>query len=473
MIIGRTEEQRILLSLLESDKSEFVAVYGRRRIGKTYLVRETFHYNFAFQHTGQHDATMSEQIDEFTRSLNSSGMKVKRKPRNWPQAFALLGQHLASLPEGKKVVFIDELPWMDTPCSRFVSALDHFWNGWCTMRKDIILVVCGSATSWIINNIVMNYGGLHNRLTRQIHIDPFTLHECEQYAQAKNFRWNRRGILETYMVLGGVPFYWDFLQRELSPAQNIDRMFFSKSGEMRREFEALYGSLFRRPKAYIDIVTALGTKKAGMTRNEIIEAIGEDNGGTLTSQLNDLENCDFIRSYTSIGKSRKETIYQLIDNFTLFHFKFIEGKNINAPNYWTTTLKKPIYNTWSGLAFERVCMQHIEQIKKTLGISGITSNVYSWLYKPKNKKEKGVQVDMLIDRDDNVINLCELKFAKDEYEITAAYDKELLRKMSVFESKTKTRKAVTTVMITSFGLTHNAYSDDIQQQVTMNDLFKE
>lgn len=472
MIIGRNKEQRLLLSLLESNKSEFAAVYGRRRVGKTYLVRETFNYNFAFQHTGIQDATMKEQLEEFHHSLLIAGLKKSKKPRNWSQAFFMLGQLLATMQEGKKVVFIDELPWMDTPCSKFVTSLDHFWNGWAATRKDIVLVVCGSATSWIISNIVMNYGGLHNRLTRQIHIDPFTLNECELFTQAKHLGMNRRNILETYMVLGGIPFYWDFLQKELSWAQNIDHLFFQRNGEMRHEFNALYASLFRRPQAYIDVVTALGTKKVGMTRSEIIEAIGTDNGGGLTKVLNELEECDFIRSYTSIGKTKKETLYQLIDNFTLFHFKFLADSSINDEHYWSSILNKPVYNAWSGLAFERVCLHHISQIKQALGISGIISNVLSWAYRPKSKKEKGVQIDLILDRSDGVINLCEMKFAKDKFEITANDDKELRRKASIFENKTATRKAVTTVMITSYGLVRNEWANAIQCQATMDDLFK-
>lgn len=318
----------------------------------------------------------------------------------------------------------------------------------------------------------MNYGGLHNRLTRQIHIDPFTLNECEQFVQAKHLGMNRRNILETYMVLGGIPFYWDFLQKELSWAQNIDRLFFQRNGEIRREFNALYASLFRRPQAYIDVVTVLGTKKVGMTRSEIIEAIGTDNGGGLTKVLNELEECDFIRSYTSIGKTKKETLYQLIDNFTLFHFKFLADSGINDEHYWSSILNKPVYNAWSGLAFERVCLHHIGQIKQALGISGIISNVFSWVYRPKNKKEKGVQIDLILDRSDGVINLCEMKFAKDKFEITANDEKELRRKASIFENKTATRKAVTTVMITSYGLVRNEWANAIQCQATMDDLFK-
>ena len=472
-MFGREEEKRVLLSLLESEKSEFVAVYGRRRVGKTFLVRETFNYKFAFQHTGLQDANIKEQLEEFANSLIIAGMKKVKRPKNWSQAFFMLGQHLNTLPDGKKVVFIDELPWLDAPNSKFVSALDHFWNGWATARKDIVLVVCGSATSWIMDKIVMNYGGLHNRLTEQIFLRPFTLHECEEYAQQRNLGMSRRNILETYMILGGIPFYWDMLRKDLSWAQNIDRMFFYPNGKMRNEFEALYKSLFRSPQPYIDVVTTLGTKKAGITRNELLSALGEDSGGRLTKMLRELEQCGFIRSFNSIGKAKKESIYQLIDNFTLFYFKFMANGLINEKDYWSRTISKPIYNAWSGLAFERVCFQHIDQIKRALGISGIISNVYSWVYIPKNSDEKGAQIDMLIDRDDNVINVCEMKFSQAEYELTEKYDMELRNKVSAFQSKTKTRKGVSLVMITSYGLKRNAWANGIQSQLTLDDLFQQ
>ena len=270
MLIGREKEQALLNDLLHSNQSEFVALYGRRRVGKTYLVRETFNYQFAFQHIGILDAPMSEQLGEFRESLYAAGLSKCPKPKTWGEAFRLLQRLLASLPEGKKVVFIDELPWMDTPKSNFIRALDHFWNAWATTRKDIILIVCGSATSWIIDNIVMNYGGLHDRVTRQIQLRPFTLKECEQYSQQNKLDFTRRQILEAYMVMGGIPYYWSFLRPGLSIAQNIDRMFFEEDGEMVHEYDALYASLFRRPKTHIAIVNALATKKGGLQREEIL-----------------------------------------------------------------------------------------------------------------------------------------------------------------------------------------------------------
>ena len=457
--------------MLRSKESQFCAIYGRRRVGKTFLVKQTFEGQFAFVHTGLNDATKEEQLWEFRESLRSAGMKHCRLPKTWFEAFHLLEQHLSTLPQKKKIVFIDELPWLDTPKSRFVSALEHFWNGWANMRNDIVLIVCGSATSWIISKIVRNYGGLHNRLTRQICLRPFSLKECEQYAQKQSLQMSRQNIVETYMVLGGVPYYWSLLKPNLSSAQNIDQLFFAKHGLLRDEFKALYASLFRSPQPYIDIVTALGTKKVGMTFDEITAAIPANLGGKLSEKLEELEQCDFIRSYTALGKKKKDTRYQLIDNFTLFHFKFIANQSVDNEQFWTSSIGKPKYNTWCGLAFERVCLLHTRQILVALGISGISSGIFSWTYRPKDKSEEGAQVDLLIDRSDNVINLCEIKFSKGPFVLTKQYDAKLRRKTGIFIDSTKTRKAVWPTMITSYGMVRNAYSNGILHQLTMEDLF--
>ncbi len=457
--------------MLRSKESQFCAIYGRRRVGKTFLVKQTFEGQFAFVHTGLNDATKEEQLWEFRESLRSAGMKHCRLPKTWFEAFHLLEQHLSTLPQKKKIVFIDELPWLDTPKSRFVSALEHFWNGWANMRNDIVLIVCGSATSWIISKIVRNYGGLHNRLTRQIYLQPFSLKECEQYAQKQSLQMSRQNIVETYMVLGGVPYYWSLLKPNLSSAQNIDQLFFAKHGPLCDEFKALYASLFRSPQPYIDIVTALGTKKVGMTFDEITAAIPTNLGGKLSEKLEELEQCDFIRSYTALGKKKKNTRYQLIDNFTLFHFKFIANQAVDNDQFWTSSIGKPKYNTWCGLAFERVCLLHTRQILVALGISGISSGIFSWTYRPKDKSEEGAQVDLLIDRSDNVINLCEIKFSKGPFVLTKQYDAKLRRKLGIFLDSTKTRKAVWPTMITSYGMVRNAYSNGIIHQLTMEDLF--
>ena len=416
---------------------------------------------------------MSEQLSEFRESLYAAGLPKSPKPRKWSEAFRLLQRLLTSLPEGKKVVFIDELPWMDTPKSNFIRALDHFWNAWATNRKDIVLIVCGSATSWIIDNIIMNYGGLHDRVTRQIQLRPFTLRECEAYSHKNKLDFTRRQILEAYMIMGGIPYYWSFLRGDMSVAQNIDRMFFEENGEMVHEYDALYASLFRHPKPHIAIVTALATKKAGMLREEILKETGLSDNETFSRALKELEQCSFIRKYNMIGNKTKGSLYQLMDNYTLFWFKFIGENKRGETHFWSSNLDTGVYENWVGLAFERVCLQHLEQIKRAMGLTVVISTAHSWSWKaPKDSLEPGVQIDLLIDRNDDVINLCEMKYSKAPYTVSSSDLSKMEYRKAVFKRETGTGKRIVLTMITTFGLTDNAQAADIPVKITMDDLFE-
>lgn len=470
MIIGRKEEQQILHSAAQSENSEFVAVYGRRRVGKTYLIRETFGYKFTFQHTGLAKGNTKEQLFSFAISLRDAGYDDCPIPQSWLEAFSLLSTYLKNSADEKKIVFLDELPWMDTPRSNFISAFEHFWNGWASARKDIVLIICGSATSWIINKVINDHGGLHNRVTKQIALQPFTLKECEMFAKSKGLEMSRYQLAECYMVLGGIPYYWSLLEKGLSLAQNIDKIIFAKNGKLSNEFNQLYASLFKSPEQYIDIVTALGKKKVGMTREEIIAATDKYSNGALSKVLDELEYCGFIRKYNGFDKKSKQAIYQLIDNYTLFHFKFIQQNENNDEHFWSASIDSAMHRAWSGLAFERLCMAHTQQIKDALGISGVLSNVYSWR-KEADETSDGAQIDLLIDRKDQVINLCEMKYSLSEYAIDAEYEQKLRNKKSAFINATNTRKAVHLTMVTTFGIKANAHSGIVQNEITLEDLF--
>ena len=470
MIIGRKEEQQILHSAVQSENSEFVAVYGRRRVGKTYLIRETFGYKFTFQHTGLAKGNTKEQLFSFAISLRDAGYDDCPIPKSWLEAFSLLSTYLKNSTDEKKIVFLDELPWMDTPRSNFISAFEHFWNGWASARKDIVLIICGSATSWIINKVINDHGGLHNRVTKQIALQPFTLKECEMFAKSKGLEMSRYQLAECYMVLGGIPYYWSLLEKGLSLAQNIDKIIFAKNGKLSNEFNQLYASLFKSPEQYIDIVTALGKKKAGMTREEIIAATDKYSNGALSKVLDELEYCGFIRKYNGFDKKSKQAIYQLIDNYTLFYFKFIQQNENNDEHFWSASIDSAMHRAWSGLAFERLCMAHTQQIKVALGISGVLSNVYSWR-KEADEMSDGAQIDLLIDRNDQVINLCEMKYSLSEYAIDAEYEQKLRNKKSAFIDATNTRKAVHLTMVTTFGIKANAHSGIVQNEVKLDDLF--
>lgn len=470
MIIGRKEEQQILHSAVQSENSEFVAVYGRRRVGKTYLIRETFGYKFTFQHTGLAKGNTKEQLFSFAISLRDAGYDDCPIPKSWLEAFSLLSTYLKNSTDEKKIVFLDELPWMDTARSNFISAFEHFWNGWASARKDIVLIICGSATSWIINKVINDHGGLHNRVTKQIALQPFTLKECEMFAESKGLEMSRYQLAECYMVLGGIPYYWSLMEKGLSLAQNIDKIIFAKNGKLSNEFNQLYASLFKSPEQYIDVVTALGKKKAGMTREEIIAATDMYSSGTLSKVLDELEYCGFIRKYNGFDKKSKQAIYQLIDNYTLFYFKFIQQNENNDEHFWSASIDSAMHRAWSGLAFERLCMAHTQQIKAALGIAGVLSNVYSWR-KEADEMSDGAQIDLLIDRKDQVINLCEMKYSLSEYAIDAEYEQKLRNKKSAFIDATNTRKAVHLTMVTTFGIKANAHSGIVQNEITLEDLF--
>ena len=472
MIVGRAEEIRQLKRAYASEYSEFVAVYGRRRIGKTFLIRECFKNCFTFQYTGVWNISNKEQLEEFYQNLIRQGLSTEAKPpKSWFEAFHLLEDLIIASRQEKKIIFLDELPWMDAPNSRFIPAFEHFWNGWASARKDILLIICGSATSWIINKIFRNKGGLYNRVTYRIRLNQFSLAECEEFVKSYGLGFNRNMILEGYMVMGGVPYYWSKLDASKSIGQNINNLFLKENGMLRDEFNFIYATIFNRPEKYLKVVEALAGKKSGLTRDEIIKNSKLESNGQLSGILEDLIECGFVRKYCHTDKRLRDAIYQLVDCYTLFYYKFVKAAHAVDEEYWVRLMRTPTYNTWCGLSFERVCLLHTRQIKVALGISGIMANIFSWHTKG-NDYHPGVQIDLLIDRADNVISVCEMKYAPDGYEMTSkAYDN-FKTKMSVLGRYMPAKKFISPALITSNGVKRNMYSDEIYDKVTGDQLFQ-
>lgn len=477
-LVGRNQELKILNEYLASDRSEFIAVYGRRRVGKTFLIRKAVEDQFAFFMTGVHGVSKSEQLVNFSIALQkytrSSGLQTFK---SWLLAFHALSQYLETLPEGKKVVFIDELPWMDTAKSGFIPALENFWNSWAVLRNDIKLIVCGSATFWMINNLIRNRGGLHNRLTHHLIVKPFTLGECEEYFKTYHFGYGRKQIAECYMVMGGIPYYLSMMDKAKSLAQNIDQLFFADNAELKDEFNDLYRALFKKSNDHIAVVTALATKGVGMTRQELVKASGVTDNGAFSTVLEELEQCGFIRLYEpfSVGnrpsadsRQKRNTLFQLVDFYTLFYFRFIKYNKYQDSHFWSSSQNSPMYHAWVGLSFELLCLNHVDKIKQALGISGVQTLVCSWR---SSQSEQRVQIDLLIDRKDETVNICEMKFYAGPFEITKEYEEKLQDKVRVFAEETKTQKSLLLTLITSFGLKENKHSDIVQMQITMDELF--
>lgn len=470
-MIGRTAEISALTLAAKSPRSEFVAIYGRRRIGKTFLVREALARQFAFSHSGVENVAMPEQLRAFQSSLKEYGWAGRSRPKDWFDAFDALKDVVKASQLPKKVIFLDELPWMDTPKSNFIPALEFFWNGWASMRNDILLVVCGSATSWIIEKILKARGGLHNRVTDQIWLRPFCLAECDAYAAELGLRMSRMELAEAYMALGGVPYYWSFLKPGLSLAQNMDALFFAPDAKLRLEFPQLYASLFKRPEPYERIVEALAARRTGLTRGELAAACSAADTGKFSRFLEELEQCGFIRRYQPFGSRKKGFVCQLMDNYTLFHLHFIHENMKHDPHFWSSSFASPLHRTWAGLAFERMCLQHGDSLKRALGISGVASALSAWRC-GGDGTGRGAQVDLLIDRDDRVINMCEMKFCEGLFAVDKDYDGLLRERRETFVRQTGTKKAVHLTLVTTFGLADTQYKGVFQSVVTLEDILR-
>lgn len=474
MLIGREKEIATLQALLGTGEAELVSVIGRRRVGKTFLVQSVYAGRIAFEITGIQNASLRDQLENFSIALNlhaNSSLPVQN-PKTWLEAFRLLILFMESTagPE-KRVIFFDEMPWLATHRSGFLNAFGFFWNSWA-VKNNVVVVICGSAASWMIQKVVHNKGGLYNRITKRIHLQPFSLYETELYLQKRGVNLNRYQIVEIYMAMGGIAHYLKEIQNGESVAQNIDRICFDPGGPLYDEFGQLYPSLFDHSENHVAVVRALSAKWSGLTRTEIIHRAGLSNGGGLTKTLEELRHSGFIAEYLPFDRVKRETLYRLTDEYSLFYLKFIEPLSKEGAGVWSTFQQTPTYRAWSGYAFESICLKHLAEIKKALGISGIFSSSSAFYHKGSADMD-GCQIDLLIDRADRVINLCEIKWSAAEFILTKTYAAELRKKIALFKHYSKTKKQVFLTFISTYGLMPNEHSRGlVDRELRLDDLFR-
>jgi uncharacterized protein len=471
--IGRKKEQEILQKALDSGEAEMVSVIGRRRTGKTFLVKTFYQDQIVFELTGVKGAPMDEQLKNFRIALQrSSKNPLLVTPFNdWLDAFFTLITYIETLPTDRKhVVFLDELPWLSAGNPAFIRGLSWFWNSGA-VNLNVVVVICGSSASWMIQKIVNDTGGLHNRITRRIYLKPFTLAETERYFKSRNIKLNRYHILQIFMAMGGIPHYLKEVEGGKSATQNIDAICFSEAGILYNEFSNLFTSLFDDSYNHIAVIRALAKTKQGLDRNTLIETAKVPNGGTLTNVLEELQQSGFIESYQPFGKKTKDKLFRLTDEYTLFYLQFIENQDNTGEGTWELLSQTQDCKIWSGYAFEGICIKHLPQIKKALSIGGVYSLASSFL-KKGTKTEKGTQIDLVLDRNDQTINLFEMKFYNKSFTVSKEYAQILQNKKNVFEETTKTRKLLFITLMTTFGITHNEHSLGLIDQVlTIDDLF--
>ncbi len=458
-IIGRITEKEILNKALTSNEAEMISVIGRRRVGKTYLIRSVYEGKIAFEISGLQDATGEEQLRNFANQLRkfSSSKIAIPPPKDWLEAFFILVDFLEQCDlETQPVIFFDEVPWMATHKSGFLKGLSYFWNSWA-VQQNVVVVICGSAASWMIQKILRDKGGLHNRVTRRIRLHPFTLAETELYLNYRGIRFERYQLLQLYMAMGGIPHYLKEIEGGKSATQNIDKTCFGESGLLRDEFLSLYPALFKHAEYHTKIIRTLAAKPSGLTRSDLIKDSKLTESGRITKVLTELSESGFITAYNAFGKKKKGKLYRLTDEYSIFYLRFIEPNLSEKQGIWSSLSQGQAYKIWCGYAFENVCLKHIDQIKKALGISGIYTRSASF-FKKGDKQNQGTQIDLLIDRNDRTINLVEIKFYDGLFTISKDYAKKLRQKIQVFKESTQTKKQVFLTMITALGLKSNIHS---------------
>lgn len=483
MLIAREKEITLLNELYHNDAAELVALYGRRRVGKTFLVNEVFQNRITFRHAGlspiddqytsdsKKKSRLKDQLKHFARSLKTAGAKTAKTPASWLDAFYLLEDFLQERDDGKtrQLVFIDEIQWLDTPRSNFMTGLEAFWNGWACSRHNIMVIVCGSSTSWILDKVINNHGGLYDRVTRQINLQPFSLRECEDYFRSAGVIFSRYDITRAYMAVGGIPYYLRYFDKKLSLPQNIDAAFFADGAPLSGEFDRLFSSLFTNPEVMKTIILALSRKSIGLTRKEIVRETGIADSGEFSGYLKALIAGNFIQKYCPFGGSRREEYYKLSDPFCIFYLRFVK-ENRGRQISWDNLDGSAPVTAWEGYAFENVCFNHVKQIKTALGISGVVTNESAWFSKGDGETG-GAQIDMIIERKDNIVHLCEIKFYSDQFRMNKDDHFALVRRQNVLRGKIPKKASVRNTLISTYGLVRNEYSGDFVHSITLDDLF--
>ncbi len=481
-LIGRHREREILMEADSSNRPEFVAIYGRRRVGKTHLVRKMFsskkHY---FELTGLKEGSLVAQLRNFTEEFSQTfydGLLIQA-PQNWHDAFRLLTNEIKKVPANNKItIFFDEIPWLATRRSKFLETLDYYWNSKWSKLNNLVLIVCGSAASWILENLIYAKGGLHNRLTRTILLEPMNLKEAKELLASRSIKLSDAQILNLYMVTGGIPHYLQQVPKGKSAVEVIDAICFQKDGLLWNEFPQLFKSLFDKYKIHEKIIREIAKSRYGISRNELLNKTKFASGGTFNKRIQELASAGFIQSYIPYGKSKKDHYFRIVDEYSLFYLRWIEPvkKQVlhsEIKGYWQTKSQTPAFQSWAGYSFESVCYKHIQQIRTSLGLDKQGCEVGSWRYiSPKTSTQKGVQIDLLFDREDGAVTLCEIKYNNNKFTISKKYAYEIMHKIQIYNEQFPSTQQIFFAMITFGGLKQNSWTEDlVDQEVKLKDLF--
>jgi len=489
-IIARKKEKKVLADILWSKSAELLAIYGRRRVGKTFLVRnffESLDNVIYFEMAGQKQesgeyAPLKYQLGNFKYQFERTFSKEIQVPQSWQEAFNILKKEVDRFDDAnvKLILFFDELPWLCSPKSGFFEALDQAWNTSFERQHNVKVIVCGSAASWMLKKIVHAKAGFSRRITHKIQLPPFSLKETKEYLTFKGFDLSLMSIAEIYMIFGGIPYYLNFMNPHKSIYQNIEDECFDISGRLVDEYHLVFDSLFNHSNNHKKIVEFIASRQKGVLLKELTKQFSSLKGGSLSRIIDNLVGSSFIKKTAPLYNEKKGTTYRIIDEYILFYLKWIKSAPqsiIESPNtlYFQSIAQKNAYSSWKGFAFERLCLKHEYQIRKALGIHKILT-MPSMVYFYDEQGKRSSQIDLLFERADRVITICEMKYSETEYSLKKSDIKSMMHKKKdlrrYLSAKKKGQKDIHICYITSNGVKHNQNFYELQPSVLhLNDLF--
>ncbi len=450
-VVGRKEEQLILSKVLWNQEAQLVAVYGRRRIGKTFLIKSFFADKIkSINLIGSKRLKNKDLLSHFRDSIVTAGLVNTElpTPNNWNDAFKLLRLVLETNSD-QILIFIDEVPWFERPKSNFIGEFEHFWNSYATNRENLKIILCGSATSWMLKKLIYNKEGLHNRFTARINLKPFSIQEANEFLLSKSIKLTSKNLLELYLSIGGIAEYLKWIDKANSSAVIINDLCFKTSGNLFEEYESLVPALFSDPEKYNRLILALTKKTQGSTFKELEQLSGVAKGTTLARMLTELELNSFVTAYTPYSWGNVK-LYRLTDPYLIFYHKWIQSikkQGVPVPeNYWMQTFNSQSFRIWTGYSYETFCFTHISDILKQIGISGMRVKPSIWRSK---LSKQGAQIDLVLERADHIINLCEIKFHTQPIVLDDKLENELMRKVSIFQEETKSKTEIVPLLISA------------------------
>jgi AAA+ ATPase superfamily predicted ATPase len=404
--IGRKVEIAQLTALIDLPRPSIAVIYGRRRVGKSELIRHVTQGKNVLSFEGLEGQPKHKQIKNFLFQLSAQSNIREKNISDWPDALILLR---TLTQDGQWIIILDEFQWMANYQNELVSVIKMIWEKYLSQNPDLTLILCGSIASFMKSKVLKS-SALYGRTDYELNLHELNLSEISEFFPGKG----SDEVIDTAMLVGGIPKYLELISEYPSLYDALEPLAFSQDGFFKTEYDRLFASHFGKKPIFMKIIQTLATNPYGLTTGKLAKEMQVASGGTLCHQLDDLESAGFLHSIIPFDKPEGSKLrkYILMDAYVRFYHSIIRGsmKETTPPNtQFHAIMSSPRYAAWAGMAFEFLCMRHHKEISRILGFHGIPYTAGPF-FQRKTLDTPGVQIDLLFERSDKILVLCEMKY---------------------------------------------------------------